>query len=265
MTGQELQDAINACIAEGGGRVFVDPLTPKIMLVEPLVFPADPRPQIPVLTPVVELVGTGIAATTIYTLDPDIDLLHIARSNVRVSGMLLQGGQGVGAGRGVVISDPVNGSVIHGVRLSDVYIAATGREALLIPDGWPHLLGQPSYDQISVGCSYDRVTLDSNQGGDLAYIGKWNTLHRFTQCRFTNFKGRALYLNGADTTSLRDCAIENGDNTKPWVECVGAVATLLDHVYMEDHRPNGTLAVFNKHDKASTGWDDPHCTYRRRA
>ena len=257
----DIQQAINDCLAQGGGRARVP--AGAYRLDAGLFIPREPVHPIPVLTPAVELCGDGINATVIYTLLPEVDLLTIARSNVRVSGMLLQGAATAGPGRGVVVSDPVNGSVLSRVSLSDVYIAATGAESLYVPDGYPHLVNQPAYDRISVCCSYDRVTFDSNLGGDLVRLGRFNTTHRFTQCNFTNFKGHALLLNGADTTSLRDCNLENGDNTKPWVEGVAAQATLLDHVYAEDHRPNGTSAVFTKRDKQSTGWDERDCTFRR--
>ena len=256
----DIQQAILDCIAAGGGRVQIP--TGTYRLETGLVIPRIDYP-VQVLTPAVELVGEGVNATTIYTLVPDVDLLTIARPNVRVSGMLLQGAAVQGTGRGVVISDPVNGSVLSRIALSDVYIAATGCEALYVPDGFPHLLAQPAYDRISVCCSYDRVTFDSNLGADLVRLGRFNTTHRFTQCNFTNFKGHALLLNGADTTSLRDCNLEAGDNSKPWVEGIAAPATLLDHVYAEDHRPGGTSAVFTKHDKQSTGWDERDCTFRR--
>lgn len=259
--GNDINAAIRQCLAEGGGRVYAPRQTYELQ--SGLIFPRDPVPAIPVLSPAVELFGDGINVTTVYTNEPDVDLVTIARSNVTIRRMLLQGARSADStGRGVVISDPINGSVLHGVRLEDVYIAATGGSALCVPDGYPHLLNQPAFDRIAVGCSYDRVTFDSNLGaGDLVTIGRCNTLHRFTQCHFTNFKARALFLNGADTTTLRDCAFENGDSTKPWIQGIGAAATLIDHAYFEDHVGN---AVFTKHDRASTGWAEPNCTFRTR-
>lgn len=259
----DLQQAINDCIDAGGGRVSIP--AGKYEITTPLAIPRFTKDWMGALTPAVSLIGEGVNATVIYTNDPDCDLLVICSSNVWVSGMLLQGSQqATGKGRGIVVSDATNGSVLSRIHLSDLYIAATPRESLYIPDGYPHLVNQPAYDRISVACDYERVTFDSNLVLDsgLVYIGKWNTTQRFTACHFTNFKRHALLLNGADTTSCRDCIFEAGDNTKPYVEGIGAVATLLDHCYFEDHIGS---AVFTAHDKASKGWAESNLTQRRRA
>jgi len=261
-TGADIQRAIDACTAGGGGRVRIPGGAYRLDV--GLVMPAIAY-AIPVLTPAVTLEGDGVNVTVIHTLDPVVDLLRIERSNVTVKGMLLQGSQGAGKGRGVVIKDATNGAVVSGIHMENVYVAATGQHALDVPEGFPHLLGQPAYDQVAVACTYDRCVFDSNlaPGSDLVRIGRWNTLQRFTGCRFTNFKGSALLLDGADATSCRDCAFENGDNSRPWVDGYSAPATLLDHCYFEDHA-SPSVAKFTRHDRVSTGWAERDCMFRRR-
>jgi len=225
-----------------------------------LVIPALNRDLPAGLEPGLIIQGEGAGSTIIYTNTPNLDLLTIARSNVSLRDLRLQGSLQSGAGRGIVISDPVNGRVLSNIRLADLYISATEREALYVPDGFPHQTLQPAYDRISVVCSYDRVTFAANAAGDLAYIGGWNTTHRFSQCSFTDFHGRALYLRGCESSSCRDCNFEAGDNTKPWVEGRGALYTLLDRCRFEDHRGG---AVFTAHDKASQGWVERDLIQRR--
>jgi hypothetical protein len=251
----QLQDLIDEALANGWGEVEVPAGTH--LLDRGLVIPAGDR-SLPVgMEPGLTLWGQGRGSTIVYTNTPNIDLLTCSRSNVAILGMRMQGSQQrEGTGRGIVISDPVNGRVLSNIRLADLYVCATEREALCIPDGFPHLLGQPAYDRIAIECSYDRVTFAANGGGDLVYIGAWNTHHRFTQCASTDFRGRALFLNGADSTSCRDCVFEAGDNTKPYVEGRGAISTLLDHCRYEDHATTGPFAVFTAHDRASKGWVD---------
>lgn len=225
-------------------------------------FPGNDNPN---LNAQVTLQGDGINSTVIYTNTPNLDLVTVARSHVSIKGIYFQGSQQQGTGRGIVISNPVNGKVLDSIHLEDVYVAATEREALYVPDGFPHLLSQPAYDRISVVTSYLRCWFDSNMVADsgLAYIGRWNTTHRFTECQFTNFKGRAVCLHGADGTSFRDCIFEAGDNSRPYVEGVGATSTLLDHCWFEDHATSSPLAVFTKHDKASSNWVERDLIQRR--
>jgi hypothetical protein len=235
----------------GGGVVSVSGIN---LLSEGLIFPGNDNPN---LNAQVTLQGDGINSTVIYTNTPNLDLVTIARNNVKLRGIYFQGSQQQqGTGRGIVISNPVNGKVVTNTSMEDCYVAATEREALYAPDGFPHLLAQPAYDRISVIASYLRCWFDSNltPGSDLAYIGQWNTHHRFTECQFVNFKGRALYLNGCDSTSCRDCNFEAGDNSKPYVEGRGALSTLLDHCRFEDHAITSPLATFTVHDRASKGW-----------
>ena len=262
--GSNIQTDIDAACSPstGGGGGIIHVPAGIYLLSEGLRFWDTDNPN---LSAQVTLQGDGINSTVIYTNTPNIDLLTVARSHVSLRGIYFQGSQHrEGVGRGIVVSNPTNGKVLSSVHLEDVYVAATEREALYVPDGFPHLVSEPAYDRISVMSSFLRCWFDSNLVPDsgLAYIGRWNTNHRFTECTFTNFKGRALYLHGADTTSCRDCIFEAGDNTKPYVEGVGAVATLLDHCYFEDHATVLPYAQFTAHDRASKNWAEPYCTYR---
>jgi len=262
MTLQErIYAACDPSTGAGGGVVSVSGIN---LITEGLVFPGNDNPN---LNAQVTLQGDGINSTVIYTNTPNLDLLTVARNNVKLSGIYFQGSQHrQGTGRGIVISNPVNGKIVANMIMEDCYVAATEREALYAPDGFPHLLAQPAYDRISVIASYLRCWFDSNltDGSDLVYVGQWNTHHRFNECQFVNFKGRALYLNGCDSTSCRDCIFEAGDNTKPYVEGRGALSTLLDHCRFEDHAvAPARLAVFTAHDRASTEWRERDLIKRR--
>jgi hypothetical protein len=258
----DLQGAIDAAWQDGGE---IEVPSGVHELQAGLIFRhLDPYPDI---TPNITLRGHGLGNTTIKCYVPGADLLTIARSNVHFKGINFQGSQlSQGGGRGIVINDPVNGVVLRDIHMEDCRIQATEREALYVPTGWPHLLAQPLYDRISILCTFNRCWFQRNlvPGSDLAYIGKWNTLYRFTECTFTDFKGRGLFLNGADTTSCRDCVFEGGDNTAPYVEARETQAGLLDHCYFEDDMMEGPRAVFVKTDRYSRdhGWAAPNCTYR---
>lgn len=263
--GGTIQAAIDACAASlrGGGIVHVPP--GAWVLNSGLVFADNPSPN---LIPQITLAGDGINVTTIYTNTPNVDLVTIARSNVHLKGIYFQGSQqSAGTGRGIVISNPINGRVLNGIHMEDIQVAATEREALFVPDGFPHDVSRPRFDGISILCTYDRCWFDSNlaPAAQLVYLGAWNTLHRFTHCNFTNFKGRAVRIAGMDTVSMRECLFEAGDNASDWVVAAGSMAGSLDRCYFEDHGEATAPTYFVRIGAQSHGWDVNRCTFRRHA
>lgn len=258
----DIQKTIDLALASKAGKVYIPSGTYELSA--GLIIPR-PLNNEGLLTPGVELEGDGISNTIIYTNNPNIDVLTIQRSNTSIKNIRFQGSQTQGQGRGIVISDPTNGVVLGNIHLEDLYISATSQHALFIPDGYPHLLGEPFYDQISILCSYERCVFDSNvsEGSDLVYVGKWNTTHRFDQCNFSNFKGFALNLHEADAVGLTECIFEAGDNTKAYVNIDGCTAGHMNGCYFEDHDEGPAKTRFVSLDMASHGWGIDHCTFRR--
>lgn len=269
----DIQAAINAAAAsaQGGGVVYIP--AGLYLLTAGLTIPANAS-YAGSLDSAIFLVGEGISNTIIYTNTTNIDLLTVSRSNVGIKDIRFQGSQqgtpGL-TGRGIVISDPVDNHVMTSVYMSGCYVTATEREALFVPDGYSHG-GSPS-DRISIECHFDDCTFDSNlvAGFQLAYLGRWSTLYRFTRCNFTNFKGKALNINACDTVTCRDCLFEASDELDSYVSVVAtvvspqpsALSTAFDHCYFESAFVGAATQWFITIGAFSHGTVVSNCTFRR--
>ncbi len=257
----DIQSAIDSCIANGGGVVYLPPGTYVLPRSRPTLHVwAEPRTGY--ARHGVTLLGDGPDVCEIQAPPGSRDtLLQVARDNASVRGISFAGRDSDTTSVGIVLGDGRPGSILKYATFRDVTVRHAGRWGLLVSPGGIAIIS--TFDN----CRF--MESSASRVGGLVRIDPGSTTIHFRGCTFEAFRHEGVHLDGTSGVTFTDCVFEGElDDSGPFLYARGSTDVSVQSGWFEDDAlPDGRGGArsqwFVQLDGACHAWTFVGCSFMR--